>query len=588
MLRFDPVRVPANGLRPLRGIASRLLGTVFFGLFFGLGCFFVAVTAREAWLDLESRGWEERPATITRSEVSTRRGGDAYEPLVEFQYEWKGDLRTSRLLTRRSAETDAYGDAAARIAPYPVGRGVTCHVGPDGTAVLEHGNAFFVLFVLFPLIFVAIGAVGLVATWKPGRRNAMGGEAPEPISSQARPGGGSRAMVIFGAVFVLVGAGILWPTGIRPAWSIWQAREWRAETCTVERSAVRTHDGEDGPTYSVDILYRYEQAGAIHRSNRYSFFGGSSSGRSGKQAIVRAHPVGSRVTCFVDPDDPNQAVLERGPTVHAFVALLPIAFMGIGALVVVQARGRRDRRQRMMAGLVRADEDCPSPDDPVLQWLPDFTPMPGPIRLDPETSRLGRLVGIVFACLFWNGIVSVFASQALQSFERGRPEWGLTLFLVPFVLVGIVLFFALFHVALGLTNARPVLHANRDALALGDTLEIEWHLVGRIATLARLTLTLEGRESATYQRGTDSHTVTETFASIPLADVADPHRMARGRAAVAIPGDTMHSFDGGRNEIDWSLHLVGSIEGWPDIDERFPLVLLPLPAHRFEKPEEEA
>lgn len=164
----------------------------------------------------------------------------------------------------------------------------------------------------------------------------------------------------------------------------------------------------------------------------------------------------------------------------------------------------------------------------------------------------------------------------------------MTLFLVPFVLIGIVLVFSVFHTALGLRNARPVLRANHGTLALGDRLELDWHLTGRVSNLRRLALTLEGQEVATDQKGTDTHTVSETFVSLPLFDLTESHAMSRGHTAITIPKDTMHSFEGGHNAIRWSLHLVGEIDRWPDLDERFPLVFLPLPERRFFKSEDSA
>gem|GEM_PF-2716050 len=49
------------------------------------------------------------------------------------------------------------------------------------------------------------------------------------------------------------------------------------------------------------------------------------------------------------------------------------------------------------------------------------------------------LIVELVATLFWNGIVAVFLFQVLGGFHRGRPEWFLTIFLIPFLLVGLAL-----------------------------------------------------------------------------------------------------------------------------------------------------
>ena len=65
---------------------------------------------------------------------------------------------------------------------------------------------------------------------------------------------------------------------------------------------MRSHEGDDSTTYSVDIVYRYEVGGRTYRGNRYDFLGGSSSGYEAKQRVVDAHPVGATVTCELTAD----------------------------------------------------------------------------------------------------------------------------------------------------------------------------------------------------------------------------------------------------------------------------------------------
>ncbi len=41
-------------------------------------------------------------------------------------------------------------------------------------------------------------------------------------------------------------------------------------------------------------------------------------------------------------------------------------------------------------------------------------------------------------CLFWNGIVGSFVVQTVAEVFAGNPEWGKALFLIPFILIGLV------------------------------------------------------------------------------------------------------------------------------------------------------
>ena len=60
-------------------------------------------------------------------------------------------------------------------------------------------------------------------------------------------------------------------------------------------------------------------------------------------------------------------------------------------------------------------------------------------RLPSGSSPVRVLVITLAAALFWNGIVSIFLSTAIEGHLGGKPDWFMTVLLVPFVLVGLVL-----------------------------------------------------------------------------------------------------------------------------------------------------
>jgi hypothetical protein len=89
------------------------------------------------------------------------------------------------------------------------------------------------------------------------------------------------------------------------------------------------------------------------------------------------------------------------------------------------------------------------------------------------------------------------------------------------------------------------------------------------------TITLEGREEATYRRGTSTSTDKSVFASIELARVTHPKEMKRGRVKAAIPAGTMHSFASKNNKFVWELKVVGEIPRWPDVGEEYAIDVKP-------------
>jgi hypothetical protein len=200
----------------------------------------------------------------------------------------------------------------------------------------------------------------------------------------------------------------------------------------------------------------------------------------------------------------------------------------------------------------------------------------GPVVLEPRVGPVGKLAGSLFFALFWNGIVSVFVWQAWKSWERGHPDWFLTVFLVPFVLIGLASIAFVGHFALALANPRPRLTVDSAAPSLGDRLGIDWQFSGRASRIRRLRIVLEGREEATYRRGTDTHTDREVFASHVLVDTANDWEISRGNASLVIPDDTMHSFEAPANKIVWELKVAGEIARWPDVDESFPVTVHPI------------
>jgi len=198
-------------------------------------------------------------------------------------------------------------------------------------------------------------------------------------------------------------------------------------------------------------------------------------------------------------------------------------------------------------------------------------PEPGPLILKPQVGPVGKVAASVFFALFWNGIVSVFVWQAWKAWERGSPDWFLNIFLIPFVLVGLFSFFAIGHLLLALANPRPRLTLTPGSPRLGSELRLEWSFTGRAGRLGHLRIFLEGREEATYQRGTDTVTEREIFATHDLIDTGNDWEIPKGVAEIVIPSDTMHSFAADSNKIIWEIKLEGEILHWPDVGQNFPI-----------------
>jgi hypothetical protein len=197
------------------------------------------------------------------------------------------------------------------------------------------------------------------------------------------------------------------------------------------------------------------------------------------------------------------------------------------------------------------------------------------VILQVKGSRIRNLaLSIVFA-VFWNGVVSVFVWQVVQSWLEGHTNWFLTIFLIPFVLIGIASIVNIPYQLLVFFNPRPILTLHPGAPRVGESVELTWRIEHRARIISSLEIEVKGREEADYTRGTSTYTDTDTFARIPVAQPTHRFELTKGYAAFDIPDDSMHSFKSDHNRIVWSIQVKGDIKFWPDINDEFEITVRP-------------
>ncbi|HTD53333.1 MAG TPA: DUF3592 domain-containing protein, partial [Thermoanaerobaculia bacterium] len=422
--------------------------------------------------------------------------------------------------------------------------------------------------------FILVGGGGLVLLWKRSRPEQAA--RPKAISETAVSTPKALGCLIgFFAIFFFAGLGTSL-FFIRPALKNIAARNWPEVPCVVISSDVRSHSGsKGGSTYSIDILYQYEVGGRTYKSNQYHFMGGSSSGYEGKADVVAQNPPGTRRVCYVNPADPTEAVLQRSFGKEYIVAIVPAVFMlvGLGGILLV-LRGIRKQRAAL-AGAAAAGAGTPAGGRFVEAEKAEEPEESGPVVLKPP-SALGKLFGMIFLAAFWNGIVSVFFWQMLKGWKTGAAPIGLTIFLIPFVLIGLAFIVGIGYFFLALFNPRPRLTISRRSLPLGGTATIDWSFSGAASRITRVIVRVEGREECQYRRGTTTYTDKNVFATIPVFDGSGETGGRVGNGSFTIPATTMHSFSATDNKIIWTLKFTGEIPKWPDVSEDFELDVRPL------------
>jgi len=382
-------------------------------------------------------------------------------------------------------------------------------------------------------------------------------------SQQMSPGCG----VVFGLLFVIPGLLIIYFLSVRPLLKVRDAKNWERAPAVVLSSSVQTHRGSDSTTYSIQIEYEYELEGRTRRSDRYNFVGGSSSGYDSKKRVVDQYPAGHRFEAYVNPRNPGEAVIDPGfnwffAAMFAFGAVFALAGT---AVAVSSLRGGASRRSPAGRG-AGSDPNLPAPQEHDGR---------GNILLKPETGPWAKVAGMLFITLFWNGIVSVFLLQAVNGWRSGNGEWFLTLFLIPFVLVGLGFLLGFFYALLAAFNPRVLLLLSPGSPRPGDTFSLDWEFLGSTNRLRNFTIVLEGAELATYRRGTNSYTDENVFFRRTLAVKDDRLSMGADTVRVTLPPDLMHTLSAVNNKIIWRLKVHGTIDFWPDLSMSYPLVVLP-------------
>jgi hypothetical protein len=365
---------------------------------------------------------------------------------------------------------------------------------------------------------------------------------------------------IVGLIFAGLGLGfassLTWPV-LRDGLG---AQSWVATPCVILTSEITFSRDSDGTTSRVAIRYRYTFEGREYVSDRYGILTISTDwGRESKAEAVRRHPPGSGATCFVNPQHPARAVLDRNAHIDWVSALLPVAFVAVGTGTVVSSIfGRR---------LMRRTKATPSS-------YRESATRSGWVPLVPEGGTPWAPAGAIKPYLF-TGFLAVAMWYTVGPARTGNvPPPGIRLFLLG---LGTLPFLAvLARDSLGLFNPRPSLAISQTEARPGERLSLKWSLVGRASRVRRFAIALQGQEVVEYSRGTDTIRESHTFATILVADETDVARMTSGEAPLDIPSDAMHTFVSEHNSICWSISLHLSIPFWTDVNLTYPLRILPL------------
>ena len=149
---------------------------------------------------------------------------------------------------------------------------------------------------------------------------------------------------LFGSLFALpffsVGVWMLWSISMTMV-EAWQMDRWVQTAAQLSRGGYETHSGEDSSSYEAFASYHYNYNGRSYTASRVALNSGADNigdyqreiGRN-LQAALRANDT---ILVYVDPDNPADAVIDRGIRwgLLGFKSIFLFVFGGIGLGLLV-------------------------------------------------------------------------------------------------------------------------------------------------------------------------------------------------------------------------------------------------------------
>lgn len=392
-----------------------------------------------------------------------------------------------------------------------------------------------------------------------------------------------------------LGSLLVYHLAIEPALRHQEASTWEEVPCVIREigiDAQTSRSGSRGSTaYAPKVEFDYAYNGQAYSSKQFWFGHRLFNKRSEVQAMISRYEKGGEYACWVNPNEPSSAVLDRDARDNSIVGWLFGGLFavvgGVGCLASLWAMVRPSKSKgRTSTSSTRAPvgsrapigkaEPSPNQSDFKSYFDPKVCPEEGdepddPLILKQEYSRSSVAIGMWFFAIFWNGIIGLFYFLGARN---GMPI-AVMIFLGIFALVGVAILWGAIYKTLQIWNPVTTVVCSQRYLYPGSEFEVSWLHQGNVSRIKSLKIILEGEESATYRQGTSTRTEVHKFYEHTIVETADPPQIAQGFSLVQLSQDTMHSFNSPRNKIRWQVRVKGVVPFWPDIDDTYEITVYP-------------
>jgi hypothetical protein len=380
-----------------------------------------------------------------------------------------------------------------------------------------------------------------------------------------------KGKLLIGLALFIGGCIATWFFSIKPILKTLDARDWPAVPCKIISAELKTHTDSDGTSYTFDIDYRYTYDGKTYKSDKYAFIPQAKGNRKSKLNVINQYKQTQNPLCYVNPENPSEAVLRRGFHKGLLFAIIPPVLALIGLLVI----GSQLAPPTPLPQIRKTEKD----------WLPNIKISARslhPLEKTPITLQGSRIIPVLVGVLVLNVVYNLIVLEVL--FEVYQWIANGTFFenaSMTLIIPAISIFFAFtaIYLALALFNPRPVIQISSDRIPLGSSALVGWSFRGRTSSIKHLTLTLLAKEWIQYSSGSGKSHSTKTqenpFYQMDLVDTDNPDEIRTGQAGIVIPEDTMHSFETKDNKIIWQIVIRGVVHFWPDIKNEFKIAIVP-------------
>jgi hypothetical protein len=198
-----------------------------------------------------------------------------------------------------------------------------------------------------------------------------------------------------------------------------------------------------------------------------------------------------------------------------------------------------------------------------------------PIVQKPSHSLLvGFAVWVVLVIAATSLVVSVWDSLSASRLDFLVISLSLIFLVVAAWSTYHLLTQVLREMALGVT----LIEVSDHPLIPGKSYEIYISQHGRLM-IKSLQISVICSEEATFQQGTDVRRECLTVRNISVCQESnievDPDHPFEKFEKLVIPEDSMHSFQSRSNAISWSLYAKALVDGWPEVERQFRIVVFP-------------